>query len=486
MSLLTYHSQDFSALEQNLFSQIEALKKEEPLAPIAVVVPTQTLLRYLRRRFLENGRSYLQFEFLSYPGLARAVLEGACLESPAVIGKEVLGPLLAGVLDGMPDGSLHNYLRRFPGAFSAFLGICRELRDAGLTNAELAPILRSSEEEELLRIFGAFEKALEKLFETTGRTDRAGLSRYARRFVGESEYVRNLRAVFHYGAYDLIQTHIDFFWELSGHTELRLMVPGVGDSPVFTPGRQFVSQAWVQQGRLHCLPAALRPALLGERLAGLYSEARRFESSISSDKVQILSAVGARGELEAAARRVLCLNESGVPVHEIGIVARSLEPYAPYLEPVLGGLGIPFHSTASQPLMRLPLPQAFVRLIEVLDEDFPREAFLELLRNTHFRTESLLRGARHAADQWDRFSREAGILGGAGSWQHDLPEWARMNLDQTERLALSEGDAVEEWVLRRVESAKQCLAQCEDLGQLVRGLQIWQGRWQQERTWPEW
>ena len=61
------------------------------------------------------------------------------------------------------------------------------------------------------------------------------------------------------------------------------------------------------------------------------------------------------------------------------MVARTLEPYAPYIERC-SEAGAPFTSSASEPLARDPAASAFLALIGVLARDYERRPVIDLVR----------------------------------------------------------------------------------------------------------
>src|SRR5258705_4116222 len=186
---------------------------------------------------------------------------------------------------------------------------------------------------------------------------------------------------------------------------LVFLVPHHAPSRAYEHARRF----WpVMLGaRPTTLPDADSDRLLPDRLPSLFDEGAEpgpLEPGRHA-RVSFYHAQGAMSELREAALRILALHrDSAVPLHRIGIVARSLEPYAAMLRPALEDLGLPFNTTASVPLLREARAQAALQLGRVLLLDFPRQHLIDLCQSGHLR----LRG-RHpaeAAHGWDRLSRD--------------------------------------------------------------------------------
>jgi len=183
--------------------------------------------------------------------------------------------------------------------------------------------------------------------------------------------------------------------------------------------------------------------------------------------LEIVSTQGAPAELRAAALRALSLHvRGGIPLEEIAIVARSLEPYAPFLETTFGGLGIPFTSSASSTLARDA--GAFLALLGVLAKDFERGAVMDLLRRPAFASPP----STADVDRWDRLSRTARIVSGISDWR-DLPDCA-------ERLPPESSD-VEKARARREENVRSAAR----LVDLLDALERERGRWRETKTFEE-
>ena len=120
-----------------------------------------------------------------------------------------------------------------------------------------------------------------------------------------------------------------------------------------------------------------------ERLAG--SEARAvaqqaWAASPQQDAPQLsqMHAAGAEDETRELAQRIRALLAEGVPAEEIGVVARTLPPYAVPLRRWFGELGIPFRGGAA-PAALFPVHRRFQAVLAVLreGEDCPVDRWLD-------------------------------------------------------------------------------------------------------------
>ena len=126
---------------------------------------------------------------------------------------------------------------------------------------------------------------------------------------------------------------------------------------------------------------------------------------------------GTQAELRAAVLRALALHgREGIPWNEIAIVARSLEPYAPFLQHTFESLGVPFATSASLPLGRAPGVRTFLGLLRVYSRDFERGAVIAILRHGGLRLEGEP-PTPVDIDRWDRWSRQCRIVRGLSQWR---------------------------------------------------------------------
>ena len=84
-------------------------------------------------------------------------------------------------------------------------------------------------------------------------------------------------------------------------------------------------------------------------------------------------------------REILTLVEvNGYRFDEIGVVARTLEPYQARLQSVFDHHLVPFTSTAGRPLSREPLVKTLLRLASLPLHDFDRAAMLDVVTSPFY------------------------------------------------------------------------------------------------------
>ncbi|MGZ7030874.1 MAG: hypothetical protein ACXVIJ_02790 [Thermoanaerobaculia bacterium] len=115
-------------------------------------------------------------------------------------------------------------------------------------------------------------------------------------------------------------------------------------------------------------------------------------------------------EVRAVCRAVRASLDGGVPATDIGIVARSLEPYDIHLfERFARENGFTTTAEATMPLIAHRIGRAVAMLLRIRERDFPRSEVLEIVRG------GLKVKTRINVDNADAETRAAGIAGGTAS-----------------------------------------------------------------------
>jgi ATP-dependent helicase/nuclease subunit B len=97
-------------------------------------------------------------------------------------------------------------------------------------------------------------------------------------------------------------------------------------------------------------------------------------------ELSVTNMIGVEEELATVCREILTLVEvNGYRFDEIGVVARTLEPYQARLQSVFDHHLVPFTSTAGKPLSREPLVKTLLRLASLPLNDFDRAAMLDVV-----------------------------------------------------------------------------------------------------------
>src|SRR5437899_1675838 len=413
---------DFAVLETRLATRLLGAQRDAGAslpAPVAVVAPTLRLISDLRLRLAAVVPSLLNVHFFHHKLLADKALAASGLAVQEPLSDDVRAAIVARLVEAR-GGPLAAYARARPGSVASILATLDDLRESGTPSEAPTPIAGLTDRgRELLRIYADYARALDS--PAAGLCDRA--ASILRALPAVREYARRFRLVVHYGAYDLIGVNLELMRAAeTSSTRLVFLVPNHPTSRAYDLARRFWPEFLAVKPK--GLADAKSDRLLADRLPCLYDEAAE-PGPLPGDRrerVTFFHAQGAAAELREVALRILALHrDERVPLHRIGVLSRSLEPYAAELRPVFEDHGVPFETTASLGALREARAQAALQLARALLRDFPRQPLMDLCRG------GLLRLGSHdpapEAHAWDRLSRDWHIVGGAVAWTHDLGRW---------------------------------------------------------------
>jgi ATP-dependent helicase/nuclease subunit B len=390
----------FHELEAAFAEKVRSLKASEPLAPVLVAAPSRRVADRLEKLLaVELGRSYLAVEFATFHSLASAVaVKSGRLDRPVFSDALFYDKLVDKLLSERRDP----HRGRWRGLSSAMRSSIKDLADAGVDAAAVLEQYREGlfgEDADLGRLLELYE-AYEKATGSLGVLPGSSLVKLAAEAAPESEWLRSFRAVLYYGFYDLTGLQADFFESVAKHHPSTLFYPYRRKDVSFAFADRFFESRLHFGGAPVPAPAAPRPA----------------------PKLEAFHASGASDELWKTAKLILKLHEEeGVPFSEIGIVARTLDPYRPFLRSTLDEHGIPFHTTAEEPLLRWPAAKHALSLLTWADRDYPAVAMLDVLGSP---------ACRRRSDGWKHLISRLGIHEGWLQWEGKLESWAAEGDDE--------------------------------------------------------
>ena len=460
-----YTSADGVRLERAMLACVRACQGDpkRDFEPVLILVPTRRLADHVKRRMVEEFGAVLGVHVLTHRALATRALEFALQVPPYVLREaaklEILSTLCEGEEGDRRLGSLGTGaaagLRQHPGARRSALAAFGELRDAGVESAGLGQIEAARP---IAELYHDYADVLSRLG-TRGFTDAAGFIQAALPHVVSYLQAKQIRKVVHHGAYELTGVHLDLLRaceSASTDDELHYFLPGRSSGAAYAISARFIEilerRFTVERRQVD----AVRPTW-EERLDELHNpECTWSGPAADAPELEIWHAQGTESELRLAALRALALHQKeGVPFDRISIVARSLERYAPYLQSTFEEVGLPFVSSATQPLRRTPGVAAFLQLLRVLARGFDRQPFIDLARSgiVEYRLpDGRLRGYEGAADYWERWSRSHRVARGLDAWRRlpglrrDASALRRHEPEPRERYALESL----EWILDKL------------------------------------
>ena len=136
--------------------------------------------------------------------------------------------------------------------------------------------------------------------------------------------------------------------------------------------------------------------------------------------LEIVAAPGEEREVREIARVILRHVEEGGRLDEIGILLRQPGAYLSAIRDVFGAAGVPYVLGVASPIGDTRAGRSLRLLAEARRADFARAAVMEFLAFADLRPRP---GTSPA--EWERLTRQAGIVGGAREWRTRLDRLGR-------------------------------------------------------------
>lgn len=405
-------------VEEALLEDVHRRKAADALAPLAIVVPSSSLVTHLRRRLVAGGQALLNVHVLTFHQLALRLFEEhrEALTPPVpfrpfeflpeLVFEHLIGHLATRELD-----SVHPLRAATvgPGTWSMLWRTICDLREAEVdplvAGRALAEGVFAQEDEPELGALFHLHAALSEACRILSAGLPDDLAPAVVPWVPHSDFLKSIGHTSYYGFYDLTQVQLALFEAVVDQKPVTLYFP-LEAGPVSAFARRFYERH-------------LSPLLTAsEEVRQLSGSGERRRASTGAGHVQVVSAVGVEGELEAAAMQILALVEThGYRFEQLAVVARGLGPYAGALRRVFEDHRIPFTSAAASPLLREPVAKVLLQLAALAVHDCAREAVLDVVT-------SAFRAPAPGADEdeprpdlWRLAVRSLGIIRGEADWR---------------------------------------------------------------------
>jgi ATP-dependent helicase/nuclease subunit B len=386
---------------QALRRAITAAKQGDPLAPVTVIVPANHVGVTARRTLAsgslgpvsDGGAGVAAVTFLTVYRLAEL------LGAPRLAAQRrrpVSTPVLA--------AALRRVLRRDPGLF--------------------APVAEHpATEAALVAAFGELSDV------SAGGLD--ALARAGRRAGDVVRLCRQAREILRTGWYDeadLTEAAIDAVGAEPGRVEREL-----GHVILHLPQDLLQRQARLVTAVADVCPTAVVAGVTGTEAAD--AGVRRSLARVGveppatdvpvaprpGDTTRVLTASDADDEVRAAVRAVIDAARGGTPLERIAILFGTREPYGRLVHEHLEAAGVPRNGAAVRPLAGSVAGRALLDLLALADHDFRRADVVGLLGRSAGESGS---SRRAPAAEWQRVSRQAGIVAGRDQWSQRLERLA--------------------------------------------------------------
>ncbi len=460
------------SLENSFVETIHALKRDDPLSPLVVVAPTNWMLHRLQERLAQgHNASFMNISFMNFTVLAMEICRRSGVDVGRVIRQSVIYESVITELlkHHTPRESLFKYVQSLPALAKPLFQVIRDLADANVHVNDLKEAVREGFVEgmeiqklhEIVYIYEIFQQKLK----TSNIAHYSDVYRMATACVPDSEFLRGFQHILAYGFYDLTGVEQDFFGEIFMAYPATLFLPFQKKHPAFSYVKPFFESFVLGLARdVEELPVdkglgfsyLMDSKSEDNSVAGCESQVTGYglNTQLTTHSLQhatrniepiIIKASGKRDEVWTVAKEILKLADEDCKMEEIGVVARSLEPYTDAIKKIFQENCIPFIASSQEPLERYPLVKIIQQILLLKREDFYRPMVIELLGSPYFKMSPCnTKELAPRPDLWDILSRRLGIRGDITCWLSRL-EQAKVlsleSLDQDAEKYVSKEDA---------------------------------------------
>lgn len=400
-------------LETALVDHLARVKITDPLEPIAVFVPSEPLTDRLRTLLsVEHELSFLNLHILTFHQLALRLaggVSGHC-SLPRVVDELFFERLVRHIVRSRLSSQVPlQRIGQSAGTWGALWATIRDLRDADVDPRQAWQGLQEGYFEEDDRAWVGALLSLYAAVKEAGRTLEVGtqddLAEALIPFVSTASFLQSLTRVFYYGFYDLTQVQLSFFGAISRIKDTTLFFP-LEDDPSYGFARRFFDRY-------------IQPLVLTNE-AMIRSEQESASVAEHPVELTLRSVIGVEEEVAATCRTILDLVETnGYRFDEIGVTARTLDPYGPFLQSIFDHHRIPFQTTASRPLIHEPICKLVLQLASLSLSDFYCASVLDVVTSPLYGTDLFDDlSESYRPDQWKLLVQALDITRGVEEWKH--------------------------------------------------------------------
>jgi hypothetical protein len=383
-----------------LHAAVRDAKRGDPLAPVTVIVPTNSVGVTARRLLAsdalgpiaETGRGVVGVTFLTVLRLAELL---AAPRLAAQGRRPVSTPVIAAAVRGV--------LSRAPGLFAPVAEHPATEEALVAAERELAVL-----DDDALDVLGAQHARAHDVV----RVHRAVRLALATRWYDERDLMRS--------ATELVAKGDGFLADL-------------GTIVCFMPQRWSEPEAALVRALWERGPVIAIVALTGEARADAPVLAALERGGATAEHTAIAAPLGTEvfsasdpdDEVRAVVRGMVDAMRAGVPLERMAVLFGAADPYARLLHEQLAQAGIAHNGASVRSLSDCVLGRGLLQMLALPDRDFRRDDVCAL-----FATAPMLDGHGRPipAVTWERFSRRAGVVAGRGEWNVRLDAYATQEL----------------------------------------------------------
>jgi RecB family exonuclease len=379
-----------------LHAAVRSAKRGDPLAPVTVIVPTNSVGVAARRLLASEalgpladaGRGVVGVTFLTVLRLAELLAAPRlAAEGRRPVSTPVIAAAVRGVLIRAPG--LFAPVAEHPATEEALVAAEREL--AVLDDEALDALgAQHARAHDVVRVHRAVRLAL-----TSRWYDERDLMRTATAVVeGGAGFLADLGTIVCFAPQRWSHPESEVVAALAALGEVVAIVALTGDDRADGPVRAAV-------GRIGGTTAA--------------------ETIVPATGTDVFSASDPDDEVRAIVRGIVDAMREGVPLERMAVLFGAADPYARLLHEQLALAGIAHNGTSVRALSDCVLGRALLHMLALPDHDFRRDEVCAL-----FATAPMLDGRGRAvpAVTWERISRRAGVVAGRTEWHARLDAFA--------------------------------------------------------------
>lgn len=414
---------------EHLSAQISELKDRDLLAPVAVVVRSNSVSVSTRRALAARPGGIANVTFLTLRGLAERVAAPTLTESGR---RPVSAPLIASAIRTVVsfDPGVFASAAHHPATEQALASAYRELRTA--PNFSLDAVAACS------------PRAADVV-----RIQRATRERLSSDWYDEEDLLNE--------AASLLASHAVV---LRDPVVLHLLSSFTAGEAALVTALAKVGQLMVNAG-LTGEPDVDQTTIAAHQLAGV--EVPQHEPIPQPLASNIISASDPDDEVRAVVQEITGWMRQGIRLGRIAVLYPTSDPYARLLQEHLVAADIPINGTPVRNIGDMLFGRTIRNLMALSDRDFRRQDMLGLLSNA-----PILSGNQRVPSRaWERVSRAAGVVRG-DDWDCRLPRWAAA---QRELADADSSDGLEWRAAHRYRDAERAEALANFVVQLRHDLQ---------------
>lgn len=376
-----------------LAGAIAAAKSDDALAPVVVVVPTNTC-GVMARRALGRAGGIVGVDFVTLNRLAELIA-----------GPELAANGRSPMSTPVVDLTIEAVLRRDPGPFRpvashpstivALRELHHELRLAGPAAAQRLAAA-SSRGREAVRVSTAVADALAARW-----YDEADLYARAATAAGAGNQ-GGVRALVLHLPQDLSGLALAFVRAVAETAPVQLVVQRTGDALADQDAADILTALGIPA------PATDTSATDTSALATTPATSTAAHRTIPNapSPTAVISATDADDEVRIAVRRIVDAAREGVPLERMTILWPNQRPYARLVEHHLDVAGLPWNGRPGTTTTERLAPRLVLDLLDVDRRGLRRRSLFELLADVPARDHD---GRYLPTAEWERVSREAGV-----------------------------------------------------------------------------